>query len=363
MKHPWPFFIGVASLILIACEPVVVQPAQESKSDADALADTSAAPPPPEPTSVAISKREPQPESAHSQTVNQFVLLAEPWKKYFRGAPKLLVIDSPSRGIRELLAQEQELIKAVLDSNNPAGKTSEFAELGEKLDELKTIIPDAETASGYVPANRRSYTYVSGNTVYTRTGGYYYDGYYYRTLREKTKSSSPQLVRSVQGLVHNASLDLEDLDQRIEALQRLISQWSRRTSEMGASGTSGIMRDANEAYLNVLRDFTKDFIKLRKEVREAEAKQNERLQNKSQLLARWKAFEDNRLSVLCDYLKSNTEQVIEPVEVDTYRVPELGSDKQTVMVCTIGERDLYFELSPQRHKQHPFVLVDVTPQP
>ncbi|MGZ0709756.1 hypothetical protein ACWPKO_15610 [Coraliomargarita sp. W4R53] len=296
--------------------------------------------------------------------MNHYILLSEPWKKYFRGTPELLIVKSPSQGILDLLDQEQRLIKTVLDSSGTAAESSDYAELEERLDELKTIIPSAETASGYVPtSSNRSYTYISGNTVYTRRSSSYYNGYYYRTLREKQKSSSPELVRSVQSLVHNASLDLKDLDQRIDALQQMISQWNRRTSEMSVGGTSGIMREANQAYLETLRDFTKSFVELRTDVRKAEAEQARIVNGKSKMLQQWETFETNRLPILHDFLKDNAQTTIEPTEDETFSTPDLNADEKCIMVCTIGQRDLYFEVSTHRHKQHPFVLVDVTPQP
>lgn len=346
------------SFAMTACNPVVVQ-TNEEPDGSPAKQD--------EPEPVIESQPEVEPpsiaETENRETSDHYILLSEPWKKYFRGEPQLFVVDSLSKGIQDLLTEEQNLIKSVLDSSATAGESSEYAELEERLNELKTMIPSAETASGYVATGSRSYSYVSGNTVYTRTGRTYYNGYYYTNVRAKQKSSSPALVRSVQGLVHNATLDLEDLDQRIEALQNLISKWSRRTSEMNASGTSGIMRDANEAYLSILQNFTKDFSALRTEVSKVENEQARSAQNKSLNLEKWKSFENNRLNILSEYLQSNAKFKIEPKADGTFPTPDLKPNEQLVMVCTIGERDLYFEVSPERHKMHPFVLVDVTPQP
>lgn len=293
-----------------------------------------------------------------------YVVLTEPWKRFFRNAPKVLIVRNPSKGIQALLAEEQSLIKTVLDANAKSGESSQYAELTEKLDELKTIIPSAETASGYVRGNGyRRYTYVSGGTIYTRTGGYYYDGYRYGILRAKQKSSSPELVRSVQSLVHNASLDVDDLNQRIQALQKLISQWSRRTSEMSLNGTAGIIRDANEAYLDVLRAFTTDFIELRSEVSEAEAIQVSQQANKSQILSDWKVFEETRLNILKEYLEANAEEAIFGDSEGVYTMPELNRSTHTILVCTMGDRDLYFEVGNERDELHPFVFVDISAQP
>jgi hypothetical protein len=332
----------LSALILIGCDPAGIQTNEE-------------------PETPAVST----PSAESVQLANhRYMLLTEPWKKYFRGTPRLLIIDSPTKGIQDLLEQEQSLIKIVLDSSGSAKESSEYVELEERLNELKTMIPDAETASGYVTTrSSRSYSYISGDTIYTRRGGNsYYDGYHYTTFREKHKSSSPDLVRSVQGLVHNATLEPDDLDQRINALQSLISQWSRRTSVMGANGTSGIMREANEAYLSVLREFTNNFSSLRTEIKKNEANQAQIVQNKSSVLARWSTFETNRLSILDDYFKAHALSTNETDTTGSVSLSALKSGQTYILSCTIGQRDLYFEVSPNRHKLHPFILVDVTPK-
>ncbi len=361
----WPLTCAaIFTLLLSACDQAVVQSVTsepQAEEDAKALA------------SEPSSKREPNPDlepapepgtesASEAMHPSDYTVLTAPWNKYFRGTPKILLIDRPSKGILDLLEEEQKLIKAVLDTTGKSTESSEYAALEEQLAELKTLIPSAETASGYVPGSSRAYTYsyVVGGTVYTRTQRYY-DGYYYRAFLEKQKSSSPELVRSVEGIVHNATLEPKDLDQRIEALQRLTSQWNRRTSEMSPTGTSGIIREANEAYLVALRDFIKEVIKLRSQVRQIESQQQIMEQNKASILTEWKGFEDDRLQILNDYLNSNALAVIEAKGENVYSLPVLSKDQRLIYVCTIGARDLYFELSSGRSNQHPFVLVDVSP--
>lgn len=292
----------------------------------------------------------------------EYVVFDEPWGRYFRSKPYIIILKRPSKGIRALLEEEQALIKLVLDTSSSVEESSEYAQLKEELAELKTVIPSAETASGYVPGSRRrySYTYVIGDTIYTRSRpSYYYNGAYYSVFREKQKSSSADLVRSVEGLVHNASLDLVDLDQRIEALLHLRSQWSRRTSSMNATGTSGIVREANEAYLESLRTFTQDLIKFRKKVRETEARQQQLINEKATLIANWNSFEKNRLPVLQEYFDKYALAKLHANEAEKYNVPAPKYGLMTIFVCQIGERELYFDLTNGNSEHHPFEMISV----
>lgn len=292
----------------------------------------------------------------------EYVVLCEPWDRYFRSQPYILIVDNLSVGIADLLLSEQKLIKTVLDANRPQQESSDYAMLTEQLAELKTFIPAAETATGYVESTRRryGYSYTSGGVIYTRTSPYYYTGTYYRVIREKTKSSSPQLVRSVEGLIHNATVDLKDLDQRVEALQHLISSWGRRTSTMSVNGTEGIMRDANEAYLASLRDFTKDFIQFRAQVREVEEEQARIAKNRTSILSEWANFEQDRLPVLHSFLQDNSGIRVSLDKESKFQMPSAALQKKVILVCEIGERKLFFDVSDRRSSLHPFVLIDIT---
>lgn len=343
LKSCLPFFLVALGFHFAACTPESVQTVDK--------------------TNETDLKNEAELTNEAEQQRRQYQLLAEPWKKYFSESPKLLLVSPPSSGIGNLLTEEQKLIKAVLDSTGGIEQQSDYAELEERLDELKTIIPAAETASGHVPTNTKRYTYVSGNTIYTRSRRHYYNGYYYDYFREKQKSSSPALVRSVQGLVHNATLDPEDLDQRIAALQGLISQWSERTSEMSPNGTAGIMRKANEAYLSTLRDFTKNFLELRAQIKKIDLEHSKQKQNRNSILEKWQTFESSRLNILHDYFQVNASTIIEPDADTILSVNGQDGSLEKILSCKIGDRDLYFEISEERHIQHPFVLVDITPAP
>ena len=129
---------------------------------------------------------------------------------------------------------------------------------------------------------------------------------------------------------------------------------------MSDNGTSGIMRDANEAYIAGLKSYTQEFIKIRKELRKIEQAQAYKAQNKAGILQNWKTFEDTRLSILKSYFDSNNLQRIEAVSERNYTLNESQLDRQLILVCEIGPRIVYFELAERHHPNHPFLLADIT---
>ncbi|HAV14297.1 MAG TPA: hypothetical protein DCX06_12510 [Opitutae bacterium] len=347
---------------ITGCKPTVIHVEPESRSEPEtkteippAVAESATEQPElKEATALPeLARKEPvEPETANH------VVLNEPWNSYFRSTPQILIVPKLSKGIADILNQEQELIRSVLDSGGDTSSSSEYIALEDKLEELKTVIPQSETDSGYVPRSSRrygTYSYISGDTIYTNRR-YYYGSY--TILKEKTMSSSPELTRSVEGIAHNATLD--DLDQRIDALQRILRQWSRKTSEMSPNGTSGIMRSANEAYLDGLREFTQEFTGLRSELRKIENRQQAILKNRAVILAEWKSFENTRLALLDEYLTANASETLSPSSAGIFEIPALENQK-LIYACVIGARTLYFELTKQNNDLHPFVLVNVAP--
>jgi len=263
-----------------------------------------------------------------SSETRHFTLLTGPWSKYISVPPKIYTFDKISSGIETLLTTEQKLIQAVLEADVNVAETSAHGALNDRLDELKAAVPSAETRSGYVRSN--------------------------------SKSSSPELVRSVSGLAANASLTTKDLDQRITALQHLNSTWTRRTAVMGTNATAGIMRDANEAYLDGLRQYTSDFIQLRKELRIIKSEQSKRAANKSNIIAEWNQFEQQNLHILNKFLHDNHTAIIDPTKGADYLINKDKLNGTLILVCNIGPRQLYFELNG-RNPFHPFTLADITP--
>jgi len=288
----------------------------------------------------------------------KFLIPSEAWKDYVEGQPSIFVLSEISTGIADMLSEGQGHIKAVLDSSSQLQSKGIHAELKGRIEELKSKIPAPETSSGYVPRSRVvsvSDTHVSGDTVYLNN--HYYDSRTYTVFAAKEKSSSPSLVRSVQAIAHNATL--EDIDQRIAALQQIIHTWSIRTKRLSSNGTEGLMRSANEAYLEGLKEFTAEFLSIRKRMEDFEQQQQAVKEDRVEILAAWKKFEDTRIDLLKDYFEKNAIAVVEPEPDGSFILP---NPKHFALVysCEISGRTLFFHLSETPSGQHPFVLVDVS---
>ena len=322
---------------------------------------------PPEDSSVEISEsahivtptpQKPKREAYTQGETKSFTVLTDPWSKYFQAKPIIYLLPSLSKGVTQLLEDQQRLAKEILSSSGQINERPEYIVLEEDLAQLKFAVPGAETASGY---SRRSYSpsynYISsdGSHIYSRTGGSYSG--YYTTFRNVHKSSSPALARSIENIVFNASID--DLDQRISALQQMMRTWSRRTNIMSLNGVEGIMRDANLAYLSSLKDYAGEWVRLQKRLKQVESLITAESAKKAARLEEWRAFELNRLTVIADYVERNHSHKA-GADNATYELP-LGEMKQptVLLACEIGERTLYFNLSHGRHPDHPFRLVSL----
>jgi len=120
------------------------------------------------------------------------------------------------------------------------------------------------------------------------------------------------------------------------------------------------MRDANEAYLDGLRQYTSDFIQLRKELRIIKSEQSKRAANKSNIIAEWNQFEQQNLHILNKFLHDNHTAIIDPTKGADYLINKDKLNGTLILVCNIGPRQLYFELNG-RNPFHPFTLADITP--
>jgi hypothetical protein len=305
---------------------------------------------------LALTACEP-PAQVESVERIQVGLVLHPWDAYFSEPPVLLKVEAIPGSVKRLLNEQQRLAKLVLDGH---GSTSimEIAPLEARLAELKTMIPDAETRSGYVPQGYRRVgsVYTSDSFSYARTGSRtLYD---YPVFRLQHKSSSPELVRSVHGIVHNASIS--DLEQRIAALQQLTSVWSRRNSVMSSTGSSGLMRAANEAYLQELRTLIREFIELQNQRDAALARHAKIQQNHTQNLQQWQTFEANELPVLQRFFERNTvKEILCNDPAHSYTLPRPDKRHIYVLAATMGPRTLYFPIDLQPANTHPFAMVEL----
>jgi hypothetical protein len=289
-----------------------------------------------------------------------FTVLTDPWSQYFRSDPVIYLIPSLSEGVEQLLGEQQELARDILSTSGKIVDRPEYIQLEEQLAELKLAVPGAETASGYGRGYRRDvrspgYAYVApdGSYAESRTSRGYTR--YYTVFRRVHKSSSPALARSVESIVYNASV--EDIGQRIAALRQLISKWSRRTSVMSPNGVEGVMREANEAYLDSLKEYTSDWLGIQERLRRVETSIQAAEERKLERLEEWRRFEENRLPVIAEYIERQHSERVSHAG-GRYQIPgALLNDHIILLACEIGERRLFFDLTQGTHSDHPFRLI------
>ena len=289
-----------------------------------------------------------------------FTVITDPWSKYFRSDPTLIILPKLTQGVEDLLNEQQQKAREILSNTGQLGDRPEYIQLQEELEGLKSAVPGAETRSGYGRSSRRyysspSYSYVSsdGRAAYVRSGSY--RSYYYTVFNRVHKSSSPALARSVENIIYNASL--EDIDQRIEALRQLYRTWSRKTNVMSPNGVEGVMREANQAYLEGIQGYTGEVVQLQSRLKRVQALIDAESAKKEARLEEWRSFEANRLPIIQEYIERN-QHIQVATKNGQYELPAELLEKQVVLLaCTIGERTLYFDLNPDAHSKHPFRLV------
>lgn len=288
-----------------------------------------------------------------------FTVITDPWSKYFRSDPSLIILPKLTKGVEDLLNEQQQKARDILSNTGQLGDRPEYIQLQEELEGLKSAVPGAETRSGYGRSSRRSYgspsySYASsdGSTAYVRTRG---SSYYYTVFNRVHKSSSPALARSVENIIYNATL--EDINQRVEALRQLHRTWSRKTNVMSPNGVEGVMREANQAYLEGIQGYTGEVVQLQSRLKRVQALIDAESAKKEARLEEWRSFEANRLPIIQEYIERN-QHVQVAAENGNFELPSaLIENKVILLACTIGERTLYFDLNPDAHGKHPFRLV------
>lgn len=348
---------AVLLVALTACGPEIqeVQVQETTEPDAnDEPAESQA----PTPRKVEIEVHDTELNAALMAERRRFTVITDPWSKYFRTEPTVVILPKLTEGIEGLLIEQQTKAREILSDTGQVADRPEYIHLKEQLEALKSAVPGAETRSGYGHTSRRVYvaphSYVTpdGRSAYVRTGG---TSHYYTVFRRVHKSSSPALARSIENVVYNASL--EDLDQRIAALRQLHRTWSRRTNVMSPNGVEGLMREANQAYLEGIQGFTGEFVQLQGRLNRMRASVAAKSAEKEANLEAWRSFEENRLPIIRDYIVQQQEFEVAASD-DYFELPAANlEDKVILLACTIGERTLYFDLSPDSYAKHPFRLI------
>lgn len=344
---------AVLLVALTACEPEIQEVPVKETTGPDAT-DPSAEPEAPTIQEIGNEKR----DTALMADRRLFTVITDPWSKYFRAEPTLIVLPKLTQGIAELLSEQQTKAREILSNTGQVADRPEYIQLEEQLESLKSAVPGAETRSGYGRASRRVYTsshsYVApdGSSAYVRTGD---RSHYYTVFRRVHKSSSPALARSVENVVYNASL--EDLDQRIAALRQIHRTWSRKTNVMSPNGVEGLMREANRAYLDGIQGYTGEFVQLQGRLKRMQALVEAKSTEKGASLEAWRSFEANRLPIIHDYIEQQQEFQAAASD-DYFELPATNLENKVILLaCTIGERTLYFDLRPDSHAKHPFRLI------
>ena len=337
---------------LAGCQPEIqkIEPAEE------AAASTDVAPKPPLIQVVEIEER----DADLMAKTRLFTVITDPWSKYFRADPTVIILPKLTKGVEDLLNEQQQKAREILSNTGQLGDRPEYIQLQEELESLKSAVPGAETRSGYGRSSRRyysspSYSYVSsdGGTAYVRSGSS--RSYYYTVFNQVHKSSSPALARSVENIIYNATL--EDIDQRIEALRQLHRTWSRKTNLMSPNGVEGVMREANQAYLEGIQGYTSEVAQLQSRLKRVQTLIDAESAKKEARLEEWRSFEANRLPIIQEYIERHQQIQVQPKK-GQYELPITQLEKQVlILACTIGERTLYFDLNPNAYGKHPFRLV------
>ena len=297
---------------------------------------------------------------SEGKSTDEYVFLAGDWEKWLSEKPTILITAEMSPVIKEILTTQQELANVILTADSASSEHPGIIYLSEKLKYLKSQVPGGATAQGKSQHKERelvaSGTY-SGTANYMSTGSIGGDSYsgvgsinyntsykdYIHYFKEVTRSSSPQLVKAVQNVVHNANLD--DLQQRIDALKSYLKQWTERTKHMSTLGVSGVMRDANEKYLETLGNFIRDFEKLQSEQASVRKLIQQEKDNRQNLLLQWAEFEKNELQILNKYFENNKLYTIRSEDGESFMLPGLPEDGSIILSCPIGTPVSYTHLT------------------
>jgi hypothetical protein len=285
-----------------------------------------------------------------------YVLNSGFWSRFFRSEPQLYVVPKLSDNARTLLEREQRLASVILNGHARLQDRPEYLLLSESLDELKSAVPGLSIRTGSAARSNSSgsrseaYASDSGSYSYVRRSASSYASAFQRVHR----TSSPELARSVENAVRNASL--ENLHQRIDALNLLISTWSRKSEVMSYNGVSGVMREANLGYIASLKEYRDDYRGLYQELKEIEVLLAQAASRAQAMQTEWQAFETTELVELDRYVRNFTAAVIQPTMQGRYYMPEYRGF--IIVACEVGERTLYFNLSELDGSTHPLRLVE-----
>jgi hypothetical protein len=284
-------------------------------------------------------------------TTQRYLLDGGVWQDYLTQAPEIWIVGALPAGPADLLQRQQALAARVLNLNVTTDNPATVARLQHRLDDLKTMIPSDEVQTGRVERSERSgsrhWYYDAFGTQVWRSGPSY------TVMREVSRSSSPELTRSVIGLAMN--IELADLEVRIAALEGTYRTWLSRTNQMSTSQTQGIIRQANLSYLENLNEFIGQLRALKREYDaiQVEASRGER--ERAQRIAEWSAFEQRHLPVLHSFLEQGGIQRYVADDAGFFHLPPVQPGELKILACSMGPRTLFFDANNRQH--HPLQLL------
>ncbi len=287
-----------------------------------------------------------------ASNLSEYRLLIHPWDKWITKEPKILIVNSLNSGAKDLLHKQQKLALELLSDDSKEAKNPKLVELEQELKLLKTEIPTTATATGSKKVSRnynRSYIESDGTVHINRYSGSYND------WESVTKSSSQSLVKSTTNIVLNASLD--DLDQRIESLNKLVATWYSKISNMSRDGTSGAIWEADQAYLTKVKNFTKKLIELKGKKSALDAIQDSKRRDKMAVLKDWSEFEQYELPVLSVYFDKNLKESFESHGDQHYFLPPVAKSDALIIAFEVAHRTLYFDLTNSESNDSPLRLI------
>jgi hypothetical protein len=287
-----------------------------------------------------------------ASNLSEYRLLIHPWDKWIIKEPKILIVNSLHSGAKDLLHEQQKLALELLSDDRKEAKNPELVKLEQELKLLKTEIPTTATATGSKKVNRnynRSYIDADGTIHINRNSGSY-NGW-----EKVTKSTSQSLVKSTTNIVLNTSLD--DLDQRIESLNKLVATWYSKISNMSQSGTSGVIWEADQAYLAKIKNFTKKLSVLKGKMSALNAIQESKRRDKMAVLKDWSEFEQHELPVLSVYFDKNLKGSFESHGNRCYFLPPVAKGNSLIIAFEVAQRTLYFDLTNPEGNYSPLRLI------
>lgn len=147
---------AVLLVALTACGPEIqeVQVQETTEPDAnDEPAESQA----PTPREVEIEVHDTDPNAALMAERRRFTVITDPWSKYFRTEPTVVILPKLTEGIEGLLIEQQTKAREILSDTGQVADRPEYIHLKEQLEALKSAVPGAETRSGYGHTSRRVY--------------------------------------------------------------------------------------------------------------------------------------------------------------------------------------------------------------